>query len=318
MDARNVISGNGGVGISIGSGGTANIQGNLIGTDVTGNADLGNVGDGIAITGGSGTAVGGTTAASRNVISGNSGAGIRVSTATGTSIRGNYIGVNISGVAPIPNGVGIELQNVGAGTVVGGSGVGNVISGNAGDGINFTIDANAVVVQGNLIGTDFSGVSAVPNSRNGIDISGAGNTIGGVTPETRNVISGNASAGVSLLEGFTPTALIRPHDNVILGNYIGTNASGTSAVPNVIGIEVWNAFNNVIGGVAAGAGNVISGNLTDGVLLTSGGSNQSLLGNLIGTNATGAAAVQMAVTAYRLSLLLRITRSEAPSPVRPT
>ena len=123
---------------------------------------------------------------------------------------------------------------------------------------------------------------------------------------------------VRLFEGFTPTALIRPHDNVILGNYIGTTRAEQVSVPNVIGIEVWNAFNNVIGGVAAGAGNVISGNLTDGVLPTSGGSNQSLLGNLIGTNATGAAAVQNGSHGVSVVSLASITRSEAPSPVRPT
>jgi CSLREA domain-containing protein len=71
----------------------------------------------------------------------------------------------------------------------------------------------------------------------------------------------------------------------IEGNYIGTDVSGTEAQPNGNGVIIWGGTNNTIGGTAAGARNVISGNTYGGVAVV--GSGNSILGNYIGTNATG-------------------------------
>src|SRR5207237_10730631 len=115
------------------------------------------------------------------------------------------------------------------------------------------------------------------------DGTGASNTrIGGNTAAARNVISGNASVGIKLFDG-TMTGV------VIQGNYIGTNAAGTAAIGNGTGVYLLRANNIAIGGTAAGAGNVISGNSGGGIDLT--GSNNVIQGNLIGTNAAGKAAV---------------------------
>ena len=82
--------------------------------------------------------------------------------------------------------------------------------------------------------------------------------------------------------------------NVVSGCYIGTNATGTSAVANTFpGIEIAEGANgNTIGGTTAAARNVISGNAHIGVSIHDSGSNGNLvLGNFIGTNAAGTAAL---------------------------
>jgi hypothetical protein len=156
-------------------------------------------------------------------------------------------------------------------------------------------------VSGCFIGTDSSGMVASPN-RIGIGlrsldpgvIAVAGNLIGGVDPGSRNIISGNSSsipgdysAGVFI--GFGVSS------NAVAGNYIGTNAAGTLALPNgggLIGdgVAINVAADTVIGGIAKGAGNVISGNVSAGI--NAGFTVRTVIqGNLIGTNAAGTAAV---------------------------
>jgi len=157
--------------------------------------------------------------------------------------------------------LGVRIEG-GAQNTVGGSGPGegNVISGgDLGVGIlGSGTDGN--VVKGNFIGTNASGTAAVPNSV-GVQIgSGAqGNIIGGSGSGEGNVISGNLSEGVRILDFGTS-------NNVLKGNYIGTDASGTAAVPNgTRGVWISGRQNNTIGGTAAGEGNVIAYNEDDGV-----------------------------------------------------
>jgi hypothetical protein len=109
------------------------------------------------------------------------------------------------------------------------------------------------------------------------------NTIGGTASGAGNLISGNSGDGVLLGGGAS--------GNLIEGNRIGTNAAGTAAVPNgQEGVELGNDTDNTVGGTAAGAGNVISGNGNYGVLLLS--SNGDLIqDNDIGTQADGATAL---------------------------
>jgi uncharacterized repeat protein (TIGR01451 family) len=142
------------------------------------------------------------------------------------------------------------------------------------------------VIAGNYIGTDVSGTTALGNLV-GVWISGVtANTIGGATIAARNVISGNTAFGVQIgddsLTAFPSTG------NSVQGNYLGTNASGTAALPNGrSGIYLGSsASNDTIGGTDAGAGNLISGNV-QGVFIN--GHDNFVQGNLIGTDKNGTA-----------------------------
>ena len=143
-------------------------------------------------------------------------------------------------------------------------------------------------IEGNYIGPDAAGTSAsFPNNNGVLIVGGSGNVVGGTTPDTRNLISANGFNGVSIN---SPSL-----DNFVQGNLIGTNAAGTAALANAgAGVQV-SGPDNTIGGTAAGAGNVISGNSGFGVFLTdsvpSVTTGTVIQGNLIGTNAAGTAAV---------------------------
>ena len=240
-NAGNVLSGNSRSGVIMAGAGPNNlIQGNLIGTDPTGATAVGNGSFGVVInSGSSGNTVGGTAANAGNVISGNGGPGIQVSVAGGAvdgiTIQGNRIGTNKLGTLAVANGTGgiLVISNLTTQLVtnllIGGTaaGAGNIISGNTAAGVRLSgVGVQGAVVQGNYIGTNKDGTGAVGNQTGvQIDSGATGNTIGGTTAGARNVISGNAVDGV-LITGSGTTR------NVILGNYIGTNAAGTAAVPN--------------------------------------------------------------------------------------
>ena len=138
-------------------------------------------------------------------------------------------------------------------------------------------------IQGNFIGTDSTG-TAGRNNNVGVSISSASNNnlIGGTTASARNVISANTFNGIA----------VGASNNQIQGNFIGTNANGTSALPNGIdGVNISGSpqfTNNLVGGTAAGAGNVISGNQR-GITLFSPGN--TVQGNFIGTDPTGTKSV---------------------------
>jgi len=132
-------------------------------------------------------------------------------------------------------------------------------------------------VRGNSIGTDVAGVAAAGDGT-GVAIASPNNTVGGATPDARNVISGNTT-GVSIA-GAAATG------NVVAGNFIGTDAAGSGRVGNSgVGVYV-GAPGTTVGGTAAGAGNVISGNGA-GVQVEASG--VTVQGNLIGTDAAGLA-----------------------------
>jgi uncharacterized repeat protein (TIGR01451 family) len=80
-------------------------------------------------------------------------------------------------------------------------------------------------------------------------------------------------------------------NNVITGNFIGTNASGTLALPNSRAVELNGTSNNQIGGTTAGARNLLSGNTGSGVAIENGATGNIVQGNFIGTNAAGTAAL---------------------------
>jgi hypothetical protein len=142
-------------------------------------------------------------------------------------------------------------------------------------------------VEGNRIGLNADGSEALPNASDGVSISNApNNTVGGTTSGARNIISGNGDDGVKIV-GSTAT------DNQVLGNFIGTDANGTADRGNIgDGVKITSsAENNTIGGTAAGARNVISGNQADGVEIRDDALSNEVEGNYIGTTATGNAAL---------------------------
>jgi uncharacterized repeat protein (TIGR01451 family) len=146
--------------------------------------------------------------------------------------------------------------------------------------------AQNMTIDGNFFGTNAAGTSATSSTKNtnGFFIlnSAAGNTIGGASNAARNLISGSTSDGISL--GNTGTS-----NNVIQNNYIGTNAAGTAAIPNLVGIDFNSPVNDTI------RGNVISGNtgstFSTGITIQNLASNIIVVGNKIGTTADGLSAL---------------------------
>ncbi|MCD6578845.1 hypothetical protein J7L48_05170, partial [bacterium] len=290
--ARNIISGNNSHGVLITGTGTDNnvVLGNYIGTDVNGTADLGNSNDGVYITSGAqSNTIGGIVAGARNIISGNNNIGVLVSDSDNNTVLGNYIGTDVTGTIDIANlNGGIVIRGGAQSNTVGGTvaGARNIISGNNTCGVAILssgTDNNKVL--GNYIGTDVNGTSYLGNSAYGIEISNGAqsNTIGGTIAGVRNIISGNNNNGVYITDSGTD-------NNVVLGNYIGTDVSGTLGLGNSSsGIYIQDgAQSNTIGGTIAGAKNVISGNTNYGVYLGgSGTDNNVILGNYIGTDVTG-------------------------------
>jgi YVTN family beta-propeller protein len=267
---RNVISGSGRYGIRICDEGTDGnvVIGNHIGTDASGTVAIGNAETGVGIDDGAQyNLIGGDTPGERNVISGNdNGVYISGSGTVGNTVSGNYIGTDVSGISPLANeGNGVSISDGAQNNTIGGDTPGerNVISGNASNGIRiFGEGTDNNTVSGNYIGVDASGTAALPNSANGMDIGAPNNTIGGLTPGARNVVSGNGANGVMLAGSDS-------HNNTVVVNYIGTDASGTVALPNTYnGVAIQNgAANNDIGGVADGAGNVIAHNDGGGIMV---------------------------------------------------
>jgi titin len=268
--ARNLISGNPADGMEIDSGDI--IEGNFIGTDETGTLALGNGRNGVTVST-IGVTIGGTVAGAGNVMSANQGNGIELAGPMNL-VQGNFIGTDVTGTRALPNLTGMVVNA--SGNTVGGTapGAGNLISGNKGDGIHIDHNASFTVIQGNLIGTDISGSKPI-NNGTGINVaSGPNNLIGGTTAAARNTIAGNLGAGV----------FIETSSNLVQGNFIGTDISGTIAVPNQNGVIVTGSA-NTIGGTSPGAGNVIAGNGNNGLLIAGPTTTANLVqGNFIGTD----------------------------------
>ena len=158
--------------------------------------------------------------------------------------------------------------------------------------------SNSVVV-GNFLGTNPAGTAPGPGNNVGVYLGGGTNTVtnnhrvGGTVAADRNIISGNNVDGVQISGLNVGPPLPSTANNLIEGNYIGTDVTGMVAVANAAqGVAVFNNgtggtnTNNVIG--APGAGNLISGNGNVGVLIRDPETTGTLVqGNKIGTNALG-------------------------------
>jgi CSLREA domain-containing protein len=271
------------------------IQGNFLGTDITGTARMGN-GYGLRIQS-KANQIGGITANARNLISGNNNTGVAFS-GSSNRMEGNFIGTDVTGTLDLGNsGNGISASDSGAAALadvssespsprgdprpalapppnmIGGPtpGAGNIISGNDQDGIAVS-GSNSLFIEANFIGTDVTGTARLGNGGNGIWIpytGAAAAVVGGYPPASRNVISANGASGIRLGGGRAPAAI----GNYVIGNYIGTDVTGTFNLGNnQDGVFLDNgAFVNTIGpfigtGTLSGGGpNLIAFNARDGV-----------------------------------------------------
>jgi hypothetical protein len=285
----NLISNSAGNGIAIEFSGAATIQGNLIGTDITGASAMPNLVSGIFMWASDVNIIGGIEEGAGNVISGNSLHGVLITgpNATFNAIEGNIIGLDASGQFPLGNGGnGVIIFDDAPENFVGGwrEGAGNVISANGENGVKLLSLGN--VVMRNLIGTDITGTLGLGNDLNGIEIDdilgfvieNQSNYIGSSEPGQGNVISDNDENGIKI------TDVYMTH---IQGNYIGTDATGALDLGNgENGIYLEHGDFAAIGGDEAGEGNWILFNDKVGVsAITSAGI--GLQGNRIRRNRTG-------------------------------
>lgn len=294
---RNVVAGSGWDGISMWNSSNNLVSGNYVGTDASGSLAFGNNYGVLIADGSSNNIVGGIAAGSGNLVSGNRVFGLYLGgTATKNNvIAGNFIGLTKDGSAALGNGNAGVVLDAGANlTRIGGTSAleRNVISGNGKHGIAIWNDGpqdsritNNNTVIGNYIGLDASGSKAIGNQANGISFERMANNnrVGGTTPAERNVIAASLWDGI----GFWGTGAV---SNTVTGNYIGTNASGTSPIPNNgAGVAlVSGAQYNRLGGSSSGEGNLISGNTDGGVVLIGATtSNNTISGNWMGADASG-------------------------------
>jgi hypothetical protein len=179
--------------------------------------------------------------------------------------------VELDGLAITTGSVG-GLNIKAGGSTVRGLAIGNFRN-NAGILLN-NCDNN--LIQGNYLGVGADGTTARANQRGIVLTNSSNNVIGGTAASARNVISGNGGSGID----------IAGNGNVVQGNFIGTNAAGTAAIAQPGGVGIFNlsSTDNLIGGTAAGAGNLISGHQFG---IQTNGKGTTIQGNLIGTDVTG-------------------------------
>ena len=166
----------------------------------------------------------------------------------------------LTGGGDVANGLSFDLAAAGGGV----------------EGVDFegftnnaiTINANTVSVSGDFIGVAPNGTPTASTTNTvGIYVAGAaGGTIGGPAAAARNVITGDTYEAVE----YMPSGVVYPSNNAIEGNFIGTEADGTTlpadmSVRNGNGVIEYAGSENTIGGTASGSGNVISGSLIYGI-----------------------------------------------------
>jgi hypothetical protein len=270
------------------------IAGNFLGTDPTGMISVGTGSIAVSFQVNSGNTIGGTTPVARNVISATGGV-ITLQTSTGNTMQGNYIGINAAGTGALPAFDGIFLNLNSTGNTIGGtaSGAGNVFGNFSNSGVRVDAGSSSTTVQGNLIGTNATGTAGltgggsagvIVSSFDAFQLFTANVTVGGTAAGAGNLISGVPGGGIST--GGSVTGIL------IQGNRIGTDITGTTAIPNGgcgINVNLLSQFGSVpaastIGGTVAGAGNLIAFNGGTGVCIVSGNTGWAILGNSITSN----------------------------------
>ena len=242
----NVISGNGGNGITIADSNDNVVQSNYIGTDSTGAIRRANRGNGIQITDGAarnligGDATGGNDPTGNvfarppqgNLISGNRGNGVLIdASAFSNDLSGNYIGTAATGTSPLGNQQdGVAIVNANLNRLVGTTArlepfvYFNVVAGNQGNGLRIT-NSDDTIVWANFFGLGADNATAVPNRGDGLLVNGSSRraVVGGEIP-LGNVMSGNRGYGI----GVDDTA----SGFVSFNSFVGQAAFGLTPTPN--------------------------------------------------------------------------------------
>jgi len=279
---RGLIIGGFTVGIQISGTNSQNnvIAGNYIGCNYNATDTLGNTHGIYILAGPHHNIVGGSTVNDRNIVSGNEHTGIRVVHSNSNTISGNYVGLNRTGTAALRNYDGISIEGTSKYNMIGGytAAERNYVSGNVAYGIPvFGAGCNENIIAGNYVGTDITGTYSIPNTYGILYDDGASfNTLGGRQPGAGNLLSGNSGYGVFIYNFGTIK-------DTVIGNLIGTDVTGTIALPNANGIVVDGpSYYHTIDS------NVISGNLQNGISIHIAGSDSNIvINNKIGTDITG-------------------------------
>ncbi|RMG68961.1 MAG: T9SS C-terminal target domain-containing protein [Calditrichaeota bacterium] len=277
-----------------------------IGTDPSGTLAKPNLMGGILISNSQDNVIGGAQPGEGNLISGNGqsgqprGHGILISgeASRGNRIEGNIIGANIDATDALPNKAGVTIMSasqnyIGGSTSSPGTPPGNLISGNLSWGVaigseNGASAARSNTVSGNLIGTNASGNDSLSRQKFGVWLvnDADSNTIGGPSPQERNVISGNSVMGIAITSD-------QPHQstaNRIWNNFIGLGTNGHHVIGNAsFGVFIADSPDNQIGGETTSKGNVISGNKGIQVFIAGEKATGNMVaGNIIGPFSDGA------------------------------
>lgn len=215
-----------GSGIHLDGGGQHRLAGNFVGVNADGTVARPNADAGVLITSSHLNMIGGEIARQRNVISGNTAQGVRIEGSVSNQVLGNLIGTNVTGDTAIANGsvryLGDGIQIKGGGfNVIGGSNPAarNLLSGNFDDGIDLRDGSTGNTIWGNFIGTKLGGRAPLGNGADGVYVQDSNNNlIGSTVTGDANVLAANGYNGVFLYGD--------SHDNVISGNFIGTNSKG--------------------------------------------------------------------------------------------
>ncbi|HEY1429432.1 MAG TPA: right-handed parallel beta-helix repeat-containing protein [Candidatus Tumulicola sp.] len=268
---------------------------NYVGLTLSGAAS-GNFGDGIYVSAQStkdriGANPSGASGAVGNVVSGNAGNGIGLYGSSNDTVADNWIGTNVQGKKPVGNGKnGIWITAASNDNEIGGRlfkdsatgdvndptgnkgkdtpvfvvpPEGNLVSGNAADGILIDSGSTGNELNGNFVGTEQDGDGAIANGGDGVALSNApANTLAGCKFRNHpfvyyNVLSGNRGNGVHITNS---------NDAIVQGNFFGVGANNTTIVANGgDGILIDGSSQNTqVGGVIP-LGNVSAGNTKNGI-----------------------------------------------------
>ena len=207
------------------------------------------------------------------------GAQLELSTLGGNQVEGNFLGTDAAGTGSLDAGTAAILVRNSANNTVGGlaAAARNLISGKGLNAIQISgAQATGNLVLNNIVGLDATGFDEAGDFVACVLISDSanGNTIGGTTAEARNVISGDNVVGIEL----------QSDNNAIIGNFVGTDVTGTNIIANYGKGFVVSGQNNQIGGTVPGAGNTIWGSLEQGILVQDPANGTSILGNSLFSN----------------------------------
>ncbi len=280
----NVISGNGLSGLRVTDSDNTVVHANFFGLGADNNTDVGNGIDGALVTGTSAKLQFGGVIPLGNVVAGNGRNGVEITdTASGGVYFNTFAGLPAFIVKSVPNDLdGFLITSTGGNNVL----RTNVISGNGANGVHLAGNATGVTIEDAIIGLSTEGNAPLPNGANGILVDGNAhdNLIGGqqISIIMQNAIGANGMDGIAIVGNAA--------NNIINQSYIGTSILGDVAFGNGgQGIFIGgNAANTIIGSLEPANKNVISGNLGQGIQLGGNSTGTRILGNLIGTDRTGA------------------------------